>query len=300
VSRFRQNRFLGVFVVGLLVATIASAAFVWFAKNGFDDEKSRFEETATELNRLQSLTPFPTQENVAKMKTEAAAYGTQLTSTKEELKAHVLPVTAMAPNEFQARLRQAMAAVVDRARANRVKLPDNFYLGFEEFAAALPGTAAAPMLGQQLAQVEMLVNILIDARVEAISSLKRVPVAEQHAASAGPTASPRPATNTPVSPPIERSAVDATFVSNPAATRRAANQISSASEQFYVIRTLHVLSEKDKGPSRDVPVAATVSPAISANAGAAATAPGGAALNFIVGNERIQTSARIEMLRFNF
>ncbi|MFN2476919.1 MAG: hypothetical protein ABR526_11350 [Chthoniobacterales bacterium] len=294
MSWFRQNRFLGAFVAGLSVATISSAAFVWFAKSGFDEEKSRFDETAAELNRLQALTPFPTQENVAKMKAETTAYATQLTNAKEELKAHVLPVTPMAPNEFQARLRQAMAAVAERARANRVKLPDNFYLGFEEFAAALPDTAAAPSLSQQLAQVEMLVNILIDARVDAISSLKRVLVTEQRAASPSPTAtpagSPRADSKAPVLPPIERGVVDATFISNPAATRRAVNQISSANEQFYLIRTLHVLSEKDTGPARDS----------AAPAAASTTAAGAAALNFIVGNERIQTSARVEMLRFNF
>lgn len=295
MSWFRQNRFLGALVAGVLVASLAAAAFVWFAKSGFDDEKTRFDETAAELNRLQALTPFPTAENVAKLKTQAADYEAELTRTKEELKAHVLPVTPMAPNEFQARLRQAMAAVSERARTNRVKLPENFYLGFEEFAAALPDTAAAPLLGQQLAQVEMLVNILIDARVDAISSLKRVSANEQRAgASPTPTATPavsaKPAPKTPVAPPIDRSSVDAAFIGNPAAARRALNQISSANEQFYVIRTLHVLSEKDKGAPREV-AGATAAPA-----GGAA----GAALNFIVGNERIQTSARVEILRFNF
>ncbi len=64
-------------------------------------------------------------------------------------------------------------------------------------------------------------------------------------------------------------------------------------QQFYVLRALHVLNEKDKGPPREGAAGATPAPA---------TPPGtpAAALNFIVGNERVQTAARIEMLRFAF
>lgn len=309
---FRQNRFLGVFLAALTVATLASLVFGWMAKSGFDEAKARFDENASELNRLQRLTPFPTKPNVAKMKTQADEYAAELNRTKEELKTHVLPVTAMAPNEFQARLRQAMAAVNERARANRVKLPDNFYLGFEEFAAALPDNIAAPLLGQQLAQVELLVNTLIDARVDAISSLKRVRPAEQRAgATPAPTASPAGTPHKATTPLIERNSVEATFVSNPGAARRALNQITSTPEQVYVIRTLHILNEKDKGPPRAPAVVAGVSPAAgsttpgdaagtAAPTGAATGASSNPALTFIVGNERVQTSARIEMLRFNF
>lgn len=230
---FRQNRFLGAFLAALTVAALASLVFGWMAKSGFEEAKARFDENASELNRLQRLTPFPTEPNVARMKTQADEYAAELNRTKEELKTHVLPVTAMAPNEFQARLRQAMAAVNERARANRVKLPDNFYLGFEEFAAALPDNIAAPLLGQQLAQVELLLNTLIDARVDAISAVKRVRPAGQRAGAppaptASPAGTPHKVTTTAAGPLIERNSVEATFVSNPGAARRALNQITSA------------------------------------------------------------------------
>jgi hypothetical protein len=97
---------------------------------------------------------------------------------------------------------------------------------------------------------------------------------------------------------IERNAVELAFVSAPGAARRVLNHVSTTDQQFYIIRTLHVLNEKDKGPAR-----------AGAGAASAATPPPGApgakpgantALNFIVGNERITTSARIEMVRFAF
>jgi hypothetical protein len=75
------------------------------------------------------------------------------------------------------------------------------------------------------------------------------------------------------------------------------NDIVSSSGQFFIIRTLYVHNEKDKGPPREKTAEAT--PAESTQATPAqqgAAAP----LNFIVGNEHIEVSATIEMLRFTF
>lgn len=290
---FRQNRFLGAFLLLFGVLTLALLYFLWSAKSSFDDAQARFHENAAELNRLQRLAPFPDEANLKKMKAQAEDYALQLNKLKEEMKTRVLPVVPMAPNEFQARLRQAMLSLGEKARANKVKLPENFYLGFDEFAAALPDTAAAPLLGQQLAQAELLLNILIDSRVEALTSFRRVPAAEATAAS--PPALPVAAGKPPAlaGPQIlERSVVEASFISSPSAARRVVNQIAAVNQQFFIVRSLHVLNEKEKGPTREGAAPTATS--------ASATAANNSALNFIVGNERVQTSARIEMVRFTF
>jgi hypothetical protein len=291
---FRENRFLGAFAVGFGLAFLIALIFLWTARSSFAEAKRQFDENAAELNRLQRLTPYPSEENLRKMKTQADDYAADLEKLKGELKTRVPPVTPMAPNEFQSRLRQAITSLGEKARANRVKLPDNFFLGFEEFAAALPDTDAAPLLGQQLAQAELLLNVLIDARVEAITGFRRVPATERLAAAA-PTPTPIPGRK-PAGPAgdqlIERNVVEASYTSTPTAARRVLNQITTLNQQFYIIRTLHVLNEKDEGPPRDAD-----------DAPAAAPAPGAspaAGLTFIVGNERVQTAARIEMLRFTF
>ena len=299
---FQQNRFLGTFLAVFLLATIGSAYFLFSARSDRAEAKALFDTNAAELSRLQRLSPFPTETNLRKMKTQAEDYGSELDKLKEDLKTRVLPVTPMAPNEFQSRLRQASTALGDKARANRVKLPDNFYLGFDEFAAALPDTAAAPVLGQQLAQAELLMNILLDARVESVTSFRRVTAADARAATAAPVSTPTPtpargaAASTAAAPPLmERTPIEIAFVSTPGVARRVLNQIATANEQFYIIRTLHVLNEKDKGPARDG--APGTAPAAPATAAAGTPAAG---LQFIVGNERIQTSARVEMVRFTF
>src|SRR5213078_2072338 len=95
---------------------------------------------------------------------------------------------------------------------------------------------------------------------------------------------------------IERNVVEISFKAAPGAARRVLNDITSSAGQFFIIRTLYVHNEKDKGPPRERTGAPTPTPSPRASPG---QSPAGA-LNFIVGNEHIEVSATIEMLRFRF
>jgi hypothetical protein len=290
---FRENRWLGTFLIAFGICTMLALYFLFTAKGGFEEAAARFNQAAVERNRLEHLSPFPNESNYRQMKTHLENYRAALNKMKEELKRQVLPARPLAPNEFQSRLRQAMFETAEKARANRVKLPVNFHLGFDEFTAALPNTAAAPLLGQELAQIELLMNFVIDARVDAVTTLKRLPLAEEK--SVTPVAAPerKPAGQAATGPKmLERGVVDLTFTSSPSTARKVLNQIASTSEQFYIIRTLHVRNEQEKGPPRGGAEAA-------ATAVAPKPTPSGA-IKFIVGNEHIETSARIELVRFTF
>src|SRR5262249_20596756 len=211
----------------------------------------------------------------------------------------------LAPNEFQSQLRQASLAAEERARTDNVKLPDKFQLGFDEFTRTMPSTAVASLLGQELLQVQMLVNILLDAKVDSITSFRRRPFPQERGASPTPTPESSPGRGvvaaakpgaTSASTLIERNVVDVTFKAVPGAARKVVNEITNSTDQFFIIRTLYVHNEKDKGPPRERTAAPT--PATSAQASPGQSPAG--ALNFIVGNEHIEVSATIEMLRFTF
>lgn len=289
MSGFRENRFLAAFLIALGICTLGGVWLMIDARRDWKDASARFKQTAGELSRLERLAPYPSDENLRKMKAHTEDYEAALAKLKGELGARVLPLPPLAPNEFQSQLRVALTALTEKARANRVKLPDKFHLGFDTFASALPSEAIAPLLGHELAQIEWLVNTLIDARVDALISFRRAPLPEEQGAVAV-AASPIPSGRKPATDPryVERNAVEATFVSTPAAARRVLNQFAGGNGQFFIIRLLQIRNEKDKGPLRE-----------------AGTGPGGqpspvAALNFIVGNERVETSARIEIVRFTF
>jgi hypothetical protein len=312
---FRENRWLGTFLIVFGVCTLIALYLLFSARSAFEEASARFNDATLERNRLEHLNPFPNEANFRQLKKHIENYGAALKKLKEELKAQVLPVTPMAPNEFQSHLRQAMTATADKARVNRVKLPENFQLGFDEFTTALPNTAAAPLLGQELAQIEALMNILIDAKVDALTVFKRMPLAEEKGAAATPTPVPgrRPAAAAAATGPkmLERAIVDLTFTSSPSAARKVLNQIATSNQQFCVVRLLHVHNEQEKGPPREqtagVGGEGNAPNAFGATTAAAGAVPGAtpkptpsAAIKFIVGNEHIDVSARIEIVRFDF
>ena len=144
-------------------------------------------------------------------------------------------------------------------------------------------------------------NLILDAHVDAVTALRRSALEEEGGAAgrAGTPGAPAGRKPSVIAGPklIERSVVDLTFSSTPAAARRVLNSIAAADHQFFIIRLLHVRNEKDKGPARE----GVADPAASAAGNPSlATKTPATGLNFIVGTEKLQTSARIEILRFTF
>lgn len=290
---YRENRWLGNFLIAVASAALLALWFLFHARSSFAEASAQFNEAATERNRLEHLNPFPNEENFRKTQAALDNYGATLNKLKEELKAQVLAVAPIAPNEFQSRLRQAIVSTTEKARANRVKLPQNFRLGFDEFATTLPSSAAAASsLGQELAQVELLLGILIDARVDAITTLKRVSLPPETATTAA-TARKTPAAANGASKPVERSIVDLAFTASPLAMRKVLNQIASSERQFFIVCTWYVRNEQLKGPFRE-------QTATAAKAAVTAATPSPSGIKFIVGNEHVENTARIEMVRFVF
>jgi hypothetical protein len=296
---FQQNRALGTLLIVFGIGALFAGVLLYWRWTTWSDARQTFDQAAAERNRLQQLDPLPNDVNYRRLQGYLDRYSTALNKFKDELKNGVVPAPPLAPNEFQSRLRLATVATVNRAQTNNVKLPDKFELGFDEFATGLPDTAVAPLLGQELSQVQMLMNILLDAKVDSVISLHRVPLPEERKSLSTPTPSPaagRMAAKTSTPPPtaLQRNVVDVTFKATPAAARKVLNEIANSSGQFFIIRTLYLHNEKDKGPPRQ-----RTEPTPPQAPQTASPQPGAAApLNFIVGNEHIEVSVTIEMLRF--
>jgi hypothetical protein len=309
---FQQNRWLGTFLILFGISVLFIGFLFYWTRANWSDAVQAFDKAAGERNRLERLDPFPNDANYRKLKVLIENYSAALDKFKEELKKEAVPETPLAPNEFQSRLRQAVIATLNRAQVNNVKLPDKFELGFNEFTTAMPKTSMAPLLGQELSQIQMLINVLLDAKVDSVTFLRRAPLPEEQGVSSAPAATPTPAqkgssvrgakpakpAEPSTTPPelLKRNVVDVTFKAAPAAARKVLNEIASSSGQFFIVRTLYVHNEKDKGPSREKVAEPNPSPSQQTTPNQPANAP----LNFIVGNEHIEVSATIELLRFTF
>jgi hypothetical protein len=153
--------------------------------------------------------------------------------------------------------------------------------------------------------VEWLLNTMLDGHVEAITAFRRNPKSDDSGPAPLPTATPpaAPKASGAAATPaklLERNVVEATFLSTPGAARRVINQIAGANQLFCVIRVLHVHDDKDKGPPREAAGGTTtaIPTPVPASGTTGAKPTPSAALNFIVGNEKVETTARIEIVRF--
>lgn len=298
---FQQNRFLGGFLGALGLATVLALFFLFHEKGAADEQQARLETTMNELRRLRSGKPFPAEANYQKSKAQVESYRRSLGSLATELKERTLPIAPLQPNEFQAQLRQAVNSVIESASAAKVQLPENFYLGFEEYATSLPNSAAAPLLGRELQAITMIVNGLVSAQVDSLSTLVRAPLPEEKAT---PAPSPTPAASraararpsaTPAVPAVVTTdTVDLTFSASAAATRRVLNQLATVKEQLVIIRTLNVKNQVEAGPKREVTGATPTAP--PAPAPGASPGPARPAVTFIVGGEHLDVAAKIEIV----
>jgi hypothetical protein len=296
---FRENPFWSAFIVVAGGAVLVALGLLWWTKSSFEDAMATYRVSAAEQTRLESGNPYPSQANVAKMKTYLDEYKRALDKLKAELKPHIVPEAPLAPNEFQTRLRQAIGAVAENARSHRVKMPANFNLGFDEFVSALPAPDDAPALGQELSQIQLLLNTIIEARVDAITAFHRISrPGTGTAAGPAPAATPRaPSKPSPGPKLIEQRTVEFAISASPTAGRRVINQIAAENEQFFIIRAIYVKNQKDKGPPRENAGPSAAVPPPNPTGAAPAATPAGP-LNFIVGNEHIDLSARVELVNF--
>src|SRR6266571_2249021 len=194
---FRENPFWSAFITIAGGALLLAAGFLWWTKGSYEDAMAKYRESAAEQTRLEGGNPYPSAVNVGKMKTYLDNYKTALDKLKAELKTRMLIEAPLAPNEFQTRLRQAIIRTIENARNHRVKLPANFFLGFDEFVSSLPSPEDAPALGQELSQIQLLLNTIIEARVDGITVFHRIPhpgttTTAIPAPAANPRAQPKP------------------------------------------------------------------------------------------------------------
>src|SRR2546430_8384878 len=71
---FRQNRWLGTFLIVFGICTLIAGYFFLSAKSSSDEAFSRFNESAAERSRLERLDPFPSEANYRKMKVHLENY----------------------------------------------------------------------------------------------------------------------------------------------------------------------------------------------------------------------------------
>lgn len=333
----RENKFLATLFGFLFVGAAVLGFLLFTAYSTYSGVSETYNAQATELLRLQNLQPYPDAENLEKLEAQKQMHTEVVDTVVRELATVEIPVEPLTPEGFQDRLRTSVSAIVSRARESnpKVELPDKFYMGFEPYQTGPPSSAAAPLLGRQLKAMELVMNIVIDAKVDKVTSLRRtITLPEEGGAGAGTAAagssssSAGAGSKAPVKKASGKDArslvaklpFDLTFVADQGEFRLVLDNIVGSKSQFFIVRNLLVRNQNDKGPPRVDPnvnisspipdpttgvnTPSTTSPAAEP-AGEAAVpeagggkATGGPALTFIVGTEKVETAMRIEIVDF--
>ena len=300
----RNNRFLAGFLAVMLVGIGGLGFLVYSAYGRYSTVDDQYKTQVTELKRLEALAPYPEQANQTKYEELRKSYALavrdlQTTLASYEPAPENPPPT---PLQFQDRLRKAVEDTVSSAQAAGVDIvpKEKFYLGFEQYSGTPPDAAATPLLASELNAINDLVAILLkNKHIEALISIKRGPVpgeAGSATAATAPAAPGRPAV--PVAAPlVTKYPIEIAFTALPNSFREILNTITS-SKRLYVIRAVQIKNQMDKGPARATePTPGTGSAnAVSPDPNAAPLPEKGPpALRYVVGQERLDVTLRIEL-----
>jgi len=286
----KENPFLAGLVAAAVIAGAAISLMVFQSWTAYTAASDSYTAAVTALHQLQNKVPFPSEANLEVAQTAVSDYSNKITQFRSNLSKMELPLDrTINPQQFQDGLRAAVNALKDRATANNVKLPANFYLGFDTYQTQVPTDLAAPFLNRQLAVINALAVRLVDLKVQSIDSLVRQPI-PQEAPGAATAKAPD------AGKVLEKFPVEVSFTSEQSKFRVAFNSLLG-SEQFILIRAVGLQSSATQAPPRGGvdPAKSVPNPFATGQAG---SPDAKTSLQVILGRELVQVTLRLEIFDF--
>src|SRR5689334_13403011 len=105
MSWIKENKFLAGFTAATVVGAGALSFLLLQAKGKYDEASTNFEQESTELNRLQTLKPFPNTENLKKLEAQKKEHAAAIVQLQQSLRKLELPTEQVSAQQFQDRLR---------------------------------------------------------------------------------------------------------------------------------------------------------------------------------------------------
>jgi len=302
---FKENPFLAGLSAIAAVGAAVLGYLIFQASSAFTAATDTYTASVSELHALQNRVPFPNQENLGVLKGSLEEYTARISGLRQQMAKMEQPLPEnFTPQQFQDALRAAVNETKDRAAAAGVELPENFYLGFNDYQTQVPSEQATPYLERQFQVIRTLVNRLIDFKVQSIDSLDRKPLPQESASNAQQPAAqsgqpPKPGQKAGAEPVVERFPFDISFTAEQGKFRVAFNALLG-SDHFLVVRWLRLQNSSPNPPARGGDAGAALQTTVSADTPApdATAAASGSNLQVILGREVVQATLRLEMLDF--
>lgn len=242
----KTNPFLGGLALFTAVAAAAGLYFLSLQKAAFEEQSSAYAGEVSRLNSLQSANPFPDQANLTAAKEESKRAEEVFRGLASAVAEQSAPRdNSITPQQFQDKLSEAASGVFEQAQTGGIALPENFYLGFDQYKTQPPAAAAAPALGQQLASISNVLRILLDSRIMKITAVNRAPLPEEAQVEAG-----QGGAEAGKLPDLLLAPFDVEFVADQANFRQALNSVASA-QPMVLVRLISVTNSKPAAPPKE-------------------------------------------------
>lgn len=314
----KLNKGLAVFLAFSALLAGALAFRVFRASARHEEALKSYTALLGQLSGLQRQSPYPDQVSLKALQLQKKEHKESIEELQRRLNTMELPLTPLTEVQFQDALRDTVQRVSAKAAARGMKLPEKFYMGFDQYQGAPPRREAASALGRELKAIESVVNQLADSSVATLTKLERSPlpeeVAMQKAADGGKEPQGGRALKA-VRQLASKSPFEVSFVCTQAAFRLAFNSIVSSREQFFIPRLVEIRNEMGKGPLKADPSSASGStpaggpaaslpePVVNAQPGAqvspqVSSGASKAELRYLVGDEKLEVTLSLELVDF--
>lgn len=167
-------------VLGGLVGLVllgGSGYFLFSESSREADINAQLEEKQNEWSRLNNLNPFPEDRNIKLVREEAERMEQLALSLRGALKPLPAPEVT---DTFSLRLliENTISELRSEAEAAGVELPDRYAFTFQRLRdhAGQFDSNAIPRVAQQVAHISTLCRVLFNAKVHALSTIRRSPV----------------------------------------------------------------------------------------------------------------------------
>lgn len=284
---FKDNPFLAGVLAACLIGSGALGYLIVQSVSAYSASSDAYTASVAKLHTLQNKVPFPSDANLKSIQAGLAEYSSRIKNLQSQLAKMEVPLDEkFTPQQFQDGLRAAVNDIRNKAEANGVKLPTNFYFGFDQYQTQVPSEKAAPFLNRQFLVIQSLVVRLVDYKVASIEGVNRVPLPQE--SSATPAGQRRTDASEPV---LSRFPFDISFTAEQPKFRVAFNSLLG-SDQFLIVRSLDIHNTNPQAPAKK-----------GADLGAPGQnplAPGKdqSSIQVILGREMLKVTLRLEMLDF--
>ncbi len=296
---FKENPFIAGIVAICVVVTGVFSYLIFQSVSAYSISSEEYTTAVAKLHTLQNKVPFPSDANLKAIQSGLDAHASRINNLRFQLAKMEAPLDEkITPQQFQDGLRTAVNDLRIKAEANGVKLPANFYFGFDQYQTQVPTEHAAPFLHREFLVIQSIIGRLVDFKVASVDGVTRQPL-PQEAPAAGtvapgaPAGAPKKADS--AEPVLLRFPFEISFSAEQGKFRVAFNSLLGG-DQFLIVRSLEIQNSSPVAPAKKGAEASVAPNPFAANG--ATPGKDQKTLQVILGRELLKVTLRLEMLDF--